>query len=104
MVLGQEHVPQAELLGLLLQLFHHDRGSCPSLLALAKLGGEDGVGGNTVFLDELLDLGRRSAGVCGTAMGSALYQVESLLSPVADEGLNDWRNAGRGRHFGKMCE
>lgn len=58
MALGQEHVPQTELLGLELQLLHDGGGSLPSLLALAQLGGEDGVGGDTVLLDELLDLCR----------------------------------------------
>ena len=56
MVLWQEHVPQTELLGLGLQLLHDRGGSLPSLLALAQLGGEDGIGGDTVLLDELLDL------------------------------------------------
>lgn len=28
----------------------------------------------------------------------SIYQVESLLGPFADEGLNDWGNTGRGRH------
>lgn len=97
-ILGQEHVPQAELLSLLLQLFHHDRSSLPSLLALAELGGEYGVGGDTVLLDELLDLGMCLAWGCSTEMGSAIYQVEGLLSPVADEGLSDRGDTGRGRH------
>lgn len=58
MILGQEHIPQTQLLGLLLQLLHDSRSSLPSLLALAQLGGEDRVGGDTVFLDEFLDLCR----------------------------------------------
>lgn len=55
-VLGQEHIPQTQLLGLLLQRLHDSGRSLPSLLALAQLGGEDGVGGDAVFLDEFLDL------------------------------------------------
>lgn len=34
-VLGEKHVPQTELLSLLLQLLHHDGGGLPSLLAFA---------------------------------------------------------------------
>lgn len=56
MGLGQEHVPQAELLGLLLQLLHDDGGGLPPLLAFAQLGREDGITGDTVLLDKLLDL------------------------------------------------
>lgn len=55
-VLGQEHIPQTQLLGLLLQRLHDSRGGLPSFLAFAQLGGEDGVGGDAVFLDEFLDL------------------------------------------------
>lgn len=55
-VLGQEHIPQTQLLGLGLQLLHDGRGGLPSLLALAQLSGEDGVGGDAFFLDEFLDL------------------------------------------------
>lgn len=56
MVLGQEHIPQADLAGLGLELFHDRRVGLPSLLANAKLCGEEGFGGDAFFLDELLDL------------------------------------------------
>jgi hypothetical protein len=55
-VLRQEHVPQTELLGLLLQTLQDGRGGGPSLIAFAELGLEDGVGRDTVFLNEFLDL------------------------------------------------
>jgi hypothetical protein len=56
MGLGQEHVPQTELLGLELQLLHDGGNGLPSLLALTQLGGVDSIGGDTVLLDKLLDL------------------------------------------------
>jgi hypothetical protein len=55
-ILGQEHVPQAQLAGLDFQVLEDRRGGLPSLLAVAELGLEDGVRGDAVFLDELLDL------------------------------------------------
>lgn len=55
-VLGQEHVPQAEGAGLGLEVLQNDGVGLPSLLALTELGLECGFGGDTVFLDELFDL------------------------------------------------
>ena len=105
MVLGQEHVPQAELLSLLLQLLHHRGGVLPSLLALAELGGEYSIGGDTVFLDELLDLGTWLAwGYSNEELRSEVYQVESLLSAVANERLGDGRDTGRSRHCEDVFE
>lgn len=56
MVLGQEHVPQAEFLGLQLELFQHGGGSLPSFLAFTELGLEDSIGGDAVLFDEFFDL------------------------------------------------
>jgi len=70
----------------------------PSLLALAKLGGEDGIGGNTVFLDKFLDLDIWLAWGCSMGMGAEVYQVEGLFSPVANERLSDRRDTSRGGH------
>jgi hypothetical protein len=60
-VLGQEHVPQAEALGLGLEVLDDLRvvgealcGGAPELLL------EDGVGGDTFFFDEFLKLWRES--------------------------------------------
>lgn len=58
--LGQEHIPQTELLRLGLQFLHDGGGGLPSLLAFAQLSGEDSLGGDTLFLDKLLDLCRCS--------------------------------------------
>lgn len=57
MVLGQEQVPQAELLGLQLELLEHGGVGLPSFLALTELRLEDGVGGDAIFVDELFNLG-----------------------------------------------
>lgn len=56
MVLGQEHVPQADLAGLNLKLLHDGGVGLPSLLALTELSGKEGFGGNTFLLDEFFDL------------------------------------------------
>lgn len=56
MVLGQEHVPQAELLGLQFELLEDSGGGIPSLFAFAELRLEDSLGGQAVFLDEFFDL------------------------------------------------
>lgn len=56
MVLRQEHVPQTELLGLLLQALQNGGGGGPSLLTFAELGREDCVGGDAVLFNEFLDL------------------------------------------------
>ena len=56
-VLGQEHVPQAKGPGLLLQLFHDRRVGAEAVDdALANLLAYEGVGGDTFFFDESLDL------------------------------------------------
>lgn len=97
MVLGQEHVPQTELLSLCLERLHDGRGSLPSLLAFAQLGGEDGVCGDAVLFDEFLDLygdGRWLAdGILGI-IEAEVYQVEGLLRPIADKGLCDRGDTG----------
>ena len=56
MVLGQEHVPQTELLGLLLEALQDGGGGGPSLLTFTELSREDGVGRDAVFFNEFLDL------------------------------------------------
>ena len=98
---GQEHVPQAEGAGLGLEVLQNDGVGLPSLLALAELGLECGFGGDTVLLDELFDLEEpgfvsevREVRRCG----HRTYQVESLLGPVADKGLDQLGNSRRGRH------
>lgn len=57
MVLGKEHVPETNLLSLLLQTLQDGGGGGPSLLAFTELGCEDGIGGDAVFFNEFLDLG-----------------------------------------------
>lgn len=59
MVLRQEHVPQPQLLRLMLQLVDDLRVGLPSLLAFAELCEVDLVGGNALFFDKLLNLWKR---------------------------------------------
>jgi len=55
--LGQEHVPQSQLLGLDLEVLDDLWVRREALLGgLADLAEVDGVGGNAFFFDELLDL------------------------------------------------
>lgn len=57
MVSGQEQVPEAEVLGSLLELLDYGGVGGEALFAgSAELFSEDGVGGDTFFIDELLDL------------------------------------------------
>ena len=75
---GQEHVPQAELLCLLLELFD-DGWMAPSAFLCSGFGDlctPDGVGGNTFLIDELLD------------------DVERLLRTVAHLVAQDGGDAG----------
>lgn len=56
-VLGQEHVPETQLPGPLLQVLDDGRVRREALLRrLADLACVDGIGGDALFLDELLDL------------------------------------------------
>jgi hypothetical protein len=56
-VLGQEHIPETKLLGPLLQILDDLRMRSEALLRrLTNLACVDGIGGNALFLDELLDL------------------------------------------------
>jgi hypothetical protein len=57
-VLGQKHVPQPELLSLLLQIFDDGRVGLEAGLhaALADLLVVHGIRGNAFFFDEFLDL------------------------------------------------
>lgn len=56
MTLGKEHIPQTQLLSLLLQLLNNSRCGGPSLLALTELSREGSFGGDALLLDEFLDL------------------------------------------------
>jgi hypothetical protein len=58
MALGQEHIPQSQLLGLLLEILN-DRGMRrkPFLRRFPDLPHEDGVGWYAFFFDKFLDLG-----------------------------------------------
>jgi hypothetical protein len=59
MRLWQEHVPQPELLRLLLEVLDDLRVRGETFLdGFANLAEVDGVGGDTFFFDELLDLER----------------------------------------------
>lgn len=59
-VLGQEHVPQAKLLCLHLQVLNDLRVGIEAVdNARADLLGEDGIGWNAFFLDESLNLSHR---------------------------------------------
>jgi len=56
-VLRQEHIPQIQLFGALLEVFEDGRVGAEAFLdTTANLSLEDGVGGDTFFLDKLLDL------------------------------------------------
>lgn len=55
MALGEEHIPEPELLCLLLQVVDNGRVVIPSLRALTDLRLQDGIGWNTFLLDELCD-------------------------------------------------
>ncbi len=56
MIFGQEHIPEAKLFRLELQILH-DRGPVPpSLRTLAELGSIDGIGGDAFLVYEFLDL------------------------------------------------
>ena len=56
MTLWQEHIPQAQLLGLCLQVINDGRVGTPPLGALAQLRVEDRIGGDAFLLDESLNL------------------------------------------------
>jgi hypothetical protein len=60
MILGQEHVEQAALSRLFLEIFHDRRVAMPSLVAGAQLRRVDRVCGDAHFFDESLDLCRSS--------------------------------------------
>lgn len=56
MVLGEEHVPDAELFGTVFQSIEDGWMAVPSTITLTLLGSVDGVGGNAFFFYEFLDL------------------------------------------------
>ena len=57
MVLWQEHVPNAQGMGFLLQIIEDRRVAVPAGISRADLRRVDDVGGDTFFVDEGVDLG-----------------------------------------------
>lgn len=89
-VLGQEHIPQAEGLGLLLQVLDDGGMRREALLGgVANLPDVHLIVGNAFFLDKLLNLGETLA--LGTSRGEsrAMHQVERLGRALRDEGPGD---------------